>query len=143
VPGIQPAGNVELKVRFSSAFLIFEPDLISDMRAAGTKKVAEDDPSTRDLSDHFFNLRSAFRERDEKQGVSREKEVAQLPTADDVYNQDELQEMAMHFQDFLKMTEMKIGVLQEQYKERLMFRMDEGKNEELDATIRKLTADIK
>jgi hypothetical protein len=99
--------------------------------------------SSRDLSEHFGILRAAFREREEAQGVSRDKVAAQLPAADDVYNQDELQEMAMHFQDFLKMTEMKMGVLQEQYKERLVFRMDEGKNEELDATIRRLTTDIK
>lgn len=49
----------------------------------------------------------------------------------------------MHFQDFLKMTDMKMEFLQEQYKERLMFRMDDVKNEELDSAIRRLTADIK
>jgi hypothetical protein len=41
------------------------------------------------------------------------------------------------------MTDMKMEFLQEQYKERLMFRMDEEKNEELDGRIHQLTADIK
>ena len=49
----------------------------------------------------------------------------------------------MHFQDFLKMTDMKMEVLQEQYKERLMFRMDDQKNEEFDGAIRRLTSDVK
>lgn len=98
--------------------------------------------SSRDHSDHFLILRAAFRERGQEQGIEAAP-AAVADTPDDVFDSDGLTDMGMHFQDFLKMTDMKMEVLQEQYKERLMFRMDDEKNEELDGAIRRLTTDIK